>query len=111
ALSPPALGNGTAATCVGCERRAARRSAERARIWSGEGFEAAGRGRATGASTVTGGRLDCCASAPENDATAMRPATAETFLPELFSVVWPTELIAASKRSDLGAFARFITCP
>src|ERR1700709_1769843 len=95
----------------GCDRRAARRIAGRARSASGEGLEAAGRGRATGASTVTGGRLDCCASAPENEATAIRPATAETALPSSFSIVWLTELIAASKRSDLGAFAWFITRP
>src|SRR5437660_11375861 len=100
-----------AATWAGCERVAARRSAERARSWSADGLAAAGRGRATGASTVTGGRLDCCASAPENDATAIRPATAETVLPELFSIAWLTELIAPSKRSDLGAFAWFITRP
>src|SRR5438046_8535906 len=100
-----------AATCAGCERVAARRSAERARSWSAEGLAAAGRGRATGASTVTGGRLDCCASAPENDATAIKPATAETFLPELFSTVWLTELIATLKRSDLGALVLFITRP
>ena len=41
----------------------------------------------------------------------MRPATAETFLPELFSTVWPTELIAASKRSDLGAFCKIHYVP
>ena len=85
---PPALGNGTAATCAGCARRAARRSAVRARtLIRRRPCDAAGRGRATGASTVTGGRLDCCASAPENEATAIRPATAVTFLPELFSML------------------------
>jgi len=99
------LGNGTAATCAGCERDPARRSAVRARTWSGEGFDAAGRGRATGASTVTGGRFDCCASAPENEATAIRPATAETFRPELLSNFSSTELIVAIERNDLGAFA------
>src|SRR5204862_4865974 len=110
-LRPPALGNGTGATWAACWRCAARRSAVRARIWAAEGFAAAGRGRATGASTVTGGKLDCCASAPENDAAAIRPATAVTVLPELFSNVWLTELIAASKRSDLGACTLFSDAP
>src|SRR5882757_867567 len=109
ALRPPALGNGTAATGVDCGRCAARRKAVRARSWAAEGFAAAGRWRATGASTVTGGRLDCWASAPENDATAIRPATAVTVLPELFSMDWLTDLIAVSKRSDFGAFILFMT--
>ena len=81
------------------------RSAVRARSWSGEGFDAAERGRATGASIVTGGRFDCCASAPENEATAISPATAETFRPELLSNFSSTELIVAIERNDLGAFA------
>jgi hypothetical protein len=110
-LSPPALGNGTGAACAGCVRRPARRSAVRARSWSDEGFDAGGRGRATGASTVTGGRFGCCASAPENEATAIRPATAETFLPELLSNFAPTELTVAIERNDLGAFALPITRP
>jgi len=77
----------------------------RARTWSGEGVDVAGRGRATGASIVTGGRLDCCASAPENEATAIRLATAETFRPELLSNFSSTELTVAIDRNDLGAFA------
>jgi hypothetical protein len=72
------------------------------------GAVAAGRGRATGASTVTGGRFDCCASAPENEATAIIPATAETFRPEQLSNFSLTEFIAALERSDLGVFALFI---
>ncbi len=48
--------------------------------------------------------MGCWASAPENDATAIRPATAETVLPELFSITWPTELIAVLKTRDFGAF-------
>jgi hypothetical protein len=69
-----------------------------------------GRGRVTGASTVTGGRLDC-ASAPENDATAIRPATAVTFRPERLSDFSLAEFIAAFERSDLGVFALFIHSP
>jgi hypothetical protein len=82
----------------------------RAWIWSGVGFEAAGRGRATGASTVTGGRFvfDCCASAPDNVATAIRLATAETFRPEWFSNVSLIEFNAAYERNELGIFAVFI---
>jgi hypothetical protein len=82
--------------------------AERARSCSGEGFDAAGRGRATGASTVTGGRLDCCASAPENDATAIKPATAETFRPELLSGFSFAELFVADARNDFGILALLI---
>jgi hypothetical protein len=77
----------------------------RALTWSAVGFDAAGRGRATGASIVTGGRDDCWASAPENEATAIRPATAETFLPEWLSGLSGTGLIAATDRNDLGIFA------
>jgi hypothetical protein len=105
------LGKGTAVTCAGCERREARRNAVRARNASGDGLDEAGRGRATGASTVTGGRGACCASAPENEATAIRPATDETFLPELLSILSPTELIAAIERNDLGALVLFIPHP
>jgi hypothetical protein len=47
----------------------------------------------------------CCASAPENEATAISPATAETFRPELLSNFSSTELIVAIERNDLGAFA------
>ena len=99
--NPPAFGKGTGATCC-CFSRAARRSALRARICSGDGLEAAGFGRATGASTVTGGRSDCFAFAPETDATAIRPATALTFLPETVSKPSALALTAANERNDRG---------
>ena len=43
----------------------------------------------------------------ENDATAIKPATAETRFPELSSGLSSTELIAAKSRNDLGVIA----CP
>jgi len=104
-LQAAGVGNGTGA-CTACWRCAARRIALRARTCSGDGFDAAGRGRVTGASTVTGGRFDCCASAPENDATAIRPATADTFVPEPPSNLSSTRSTIAIERNDLGAIAR-----
>jgi hypothetical protein len=62
--------------------------------------------RATGASTLTGGRSDGCASAPETDATAIRPATADTLL-EMPSNFPALSWIAAFARSDRGV----MTCP
>jgi hypothetical protein len=57
---------------------------------------------------LTGGRLDdCCASAPENDATAISPATAETLVPEAPSIFPSAKLTAAIARNDRGA----MTCP
>ena len=52
---------------------------------------------------MTGGSA-CCASAPENDATAIKPAIAETFLPELPSIASSTRPLVAIKRNDRGAF-------
>ncbi|MFK4540024.1 hypothetical protein ABIA00_008207 [Bradyrhizobium ottawaense] len=80
----------------------------RARTCSGEGFDDVGRGRSTGASTVTGGRFDCCACAPlDTDATAIKLATAETFLPETPANFSSTRPNAATERNDFGA----TTCP
>jgi hypothetical protein len=51
--------------------------------------------------------VDCCASAPENDATAIKLATAETFVAEY--PVPSAEPTTASKRSDLGALTLLIS--
>jgi len=50
--------------------------------------------------------LDCCASALEKEATAISPATADTFGPELFSKDSPTSSTVATERNDRGATAR-----
>jgi hypothetical protein len=69
------------------------------------GFGAARCGRATGASIVTGGRLDCCASAGEKEAAAMRPATADTLPTELTSSDLSIDPAATTVRNDLGTLA------
>jgi hypothetical protein len=46
-----------------------------------------------------------CASAPVTEATAIRPATAVTFLPVAPSAFSSNELIVANDRSDRGATA------
>ena len=59
---------------------------------------------------IAGGRLDCCASAEENEATAMSPATAET-LPTLASDGLLIRSAAAIVRNDLGILALLINVP
>ena len=98
------LASGAAAPPAAAARRGEARCARGpAPAWASKPPDA---DAATGASTFTGGRFDCCACAPlDTDATAIRPATAETVLPESLSKLFIE--FAATERNDCGA----TTCP
>ncbi|GLH76214.1 hypothetical protein SSBR45G_11220 [Bradyrhizobium sp. SSBR45G] len=71
-------------------------------------MEDVGLARAIGASTLTGGRSEAgCASADDIEATAIRPATADTLVTKGPSPRPSVNFIAAPVRSERGA----LTCP